>query len=110
MIKILFAKFFVWYVVSGMCCQKRQEEIIQAPILKQSSGGVFEQLRRFNTRVNLFKIIDNISKNFRNKSEKQEIERKRLEEDVRRRKIFEKYLLVYQQGSSVLRDFQTSRF
>ena len=35
---------------------------------------------------------------------------KKLNEEARRRRVYEKYLLKYQRDSSVLRDFHTNRF
>jgi hypothetical protein len=34
----------------------------------------------------------------------------KFEETEKRRRIYEKYLLEYQGGSSILRDFNTNRF
>jgi len=71
-----------------------------------SRFDVFE----LNKKINVFKLAEAILKNYQKKMKEQAIEKRRLEEEARRRRIYEKYLLAYQRGSNFLRDFHTVRF
>ena len=51
-----------------------------------------------------------IFKKFQKNLEQDEIERRILEENEKRRRMYKKYLLSYQGGSNVLSDFHTNRF
>ncbi len=65
--------------------------------------GELEQIQFAET------LEQNINLELENLEQIMRMEKKLLEEAGRRR-IYEKYLLKYQQGSSVLKDFHTNRF
>ena len=114
MVKIQFSLFLIWILANGTSCEKNLKEKIKPQIEKPWQERVFE-LRRFFTfssdrKGNLFKQADEIFQTFQKKIREQENARKRFQEEEKRRKIYEKYLLEYQRGSNVLRDFYTNRF
>jgi len=112
MIKIQFVVIFILISLTSVCCKKGHKHKANYHLSHPSSGGVFEQLRRFRVKVNLFQMADKIFHNYKKQKEDGETERKRLEkeEEEKRRRIYEKHLLTYQGGSSFLRDFHTNRF
>jgi hypothetical protein len=70
-------------------------------------------LRRFGFSDKRIEKVYNYLK--RLQEEKQEIEQAEknkamLDEEVRRQKIYEQYLLKFQRGSNVLRDFYANRY
>jgi len=112
MAKIRYALIFIWILTSVICCKKNKGKHFQPRI--QWSEGVFRrQYRRLtfkSSQKNVYKQAAKIFQKFRERLEKEEIERKRLEEELSRRKIYAEHLLVYQRGSNILRDFHTNRF
>ena len=70
------------------------------------------KLRGFGVDFNSLDIYD-MRQTIKKLLLKYELERKNKEiseENAQRRRIYEKYLLGYQGGSSILRDFNTNRF
>jgi hypothetical protein len=70
-------------------------------------------LRRFGFSDKRIQKYFNHLKRLEEEILKREQEKKNkgmLDEEARRQKIFEQYLLTFQRGSNVLRDFYTTRF
>ena len=87
--------------------------------LSQVLGENFEKrsamipLRQFGFSDKRLQKYFNHLKRLEEEIERREQEKKNkamLDEEARRRKIFEQYLLKFQRGSNVLRDFITNRF
>jgi len=69
-------------------------------------------LRGFGVDFNLLDVYE-MRQKLKKLLLKHELERKNKEisdENAKRRRIYEKYLLEYQGGSNFLRDFHTNRF
>ena len=70
-------------------------------------------LRRLGFADKRIQMYFNHLKRLQGEIERREQEKKNkamLDEEARRQKIYEKYLLTFQRGSNVLRDFYTNRF
>jgi len=81
---------------------------VKRPQYKLRKLGIFE-LRQIRDWLKPYLIILEEQERL----EKQDIERmeqNKLREDNERRRVYEKHLLVYQGGSSVLKDFHTNLF
>lgn len=111
MVKTLLALFLNWILIASICSKKDQDENSLNRILKQSPPL---NLRSFNIFANWkqtpLQKAETIYQKFLKQLEKQEIERRILEEEANRIKIYDMFLLKFQGGSSVLKDILTNRF
>ena len=94
-------------LASDTCIQSvsSQKQSKQTPVARA-------KLRGFGVDFNSLDIYD-MRQTIKKLLLKYELERKNKEiseENAQRRRIYEKYLLGYQGGSSILRDFNTNRF
>ncbi len=102
---IIFLTFLTFYVdwlgLSQVCCESFDKQLPMIP------------LRRFGFSDKRIQKYFNHLKRLEEEILKREQEKKNkamLDEEARRQKIFEQYLLTFQRGSNVLRDFYTTRF
>ena len=94
-------------LVSNTCiqrvsCQKQSKQMPMARAKLRGFGFDFNLLDIYEMRQKLKRLLL-----------KHELERKNKEiseENAKRSRIYVKYLLGYQGGSSILRDFNTNRF
>jgi hypothetical protein len=94
-------------LASDTCIQSvsSQKQIKQTPVARA-------KLRGFGVDFNLLDVYE-MRQKLKKLLLKHELERKNKEisdENAKRRRIYEKYLLEYQGGSNFLRDFHTNRF
>ena len=83
------------------CVNKRQRQNWNVPTARS-------ELRRFGAGLSLlhaYKLQENFEKQARTRKNEAI-----LKEEAKRRQVYEKYLLGYQGGSNVLRDFHTNQF
>ena len=91
-----------WLGVSQVGCENFDKQ--QLPMIPLRRFGFSDKRiqKAFNDLKRLHEEIERREQAKKNKA--------MLDEEVRRQKIFEKYLLSFQRGSNVLRDFYTNRF
>ncbi len=92
-----------WLGVSQVGCQHFDKQ--QLPMVTQLRRFGFSDKRIQKAYNDFQRLQEEILKREQDKKNKA-----MLDEEARRQKIFEQYLLKLQRGSNVLRDFYTNRF
>ncbi len=88
--------------IQSVSSQKHSQHIPIARAKLRGFGVGLHLLDIYEMRQTLKKVLLKYENDRRNKE--------MFEETEKRRRIYEKYLLNYQAGSSILRDFNTNRF
>jgi len=88
--------------IQSVSSQKQSQHIPIARAKLRGFGVDSHLLDIYEMRQKLKKVLLKYENERRNKE--------MFEETEKRRRIYEKYLLEYQGGSSILRDFNTNRF
>ena len=111
---VLFALFFIMFLFVEIFSVKKQKEpnptLAEKRLSTLGAYQIFDPLTMSRRKGNIFVQAEKKFTQFLEKLETQENERKTLQDEVNRRKIFQKFLLAFQQGSQVLRDFHTIRY
>jgi len=90
-----------WLGLRQVCCESFDKQLPMIP------------RRRFGFADKRIQKVYNFLKRLQEEILKREQENKNkamLDEEARRKKIYEQYLLTFQRGSNVLRDFYTNRY
>ena len=98
----------ILFEMNEINCQKQNKLPQNRPSIKLRRFGIF-QMKKIREWLVSYEFQQQLQKEIKRKEAEKKAQ-EILKKEAERRRIFKKYLLKSQGGSSVLRDFHTNRF